>query len=467
MPSDTKQKVTRLIILAVLLLSLPVALYLIPQATNFFNKASGVNAALVIDAAVDFGEKPGVWKNLAQGGEEQGRSLAPVVADIKPLAPRYIRIDHIYDFHNVVRSNGGQITYDFSSLDQTVNDILSSGAKPFFSLSYMPSVLSKSNETDIPNNWGDWENLVQATIEHYSGRGGMNISNVYYEVWNEPDLFGGFKTYGGKNYLDLYYHSAIAAQRVRNANVFKFGGPATTSLYENWVTKLLEYVDQNNLRLDFYSWHRYTTDLDEIEKDVFKARELIANSTNHANAELIITEIGHNSKNDKGYDTYFGAIHTLATSALLEDQIGKAFNFEIKDGPGPEKLWGRWGILTHEKYGTPEKKPRYSAFAFLNRITGSGISTQGQGSWVKAFSKYDKKQNRIKTLVVNYDPKGSHSEATPITYNNLPFSNFTFRRTDYSGKVTDRKATATNGSFSSLELMDPNTAAIFELIGLQ
>src|SRR5687768_17239111 len=107
---DTKQKITKLIILGVLVLSLPVAVYLVPQATNFFNKASGVNASLVIDAGIEFGEKPGVWRNLAQGGEEQGRSLAPVVDYVKPLGVRYIRIDHIYDFHNVARRDGGQLT---------------------------------------------------------------------------------------------------------------------------------------------------------------------------------------------------------------------------------------------------------------------------------------------------------------------------------------------------------------------
>src|SRR3972149_1571123 len=52
-----------------------------------------------------------------------------------------------------------------------------------------------------------WQNLAQKTVEHVSGKAGLNLSNVYYEVWNEPDLFGGYKVYGGKNYLDLYSHS--------------------------------------------------------------------------------------------------------------------------------------------------------------------------------------------------------------------------------------------------------------------
>ena len=54
----------------------------------------------------------------------------------------------------------------------------------------------------------------------------------------------------------------------------------------------------------------------------------------------------------------------IATTALMEGKIDKIFNFEIKDGVGPTKNWGRWGMLTHEKWGTPEIKPRYRAMQF-------------------------------------------------------------------------------------------------------
>ena len=38
------------------------------------------------------------------------------------------------------------------------------------------------------------------TIEHYSGKGERNMSGIYYEVWNEPDLaqFGSWNWEGTK-----------------------------------------------------------------------------------------------------------------------------------------------------------------------------------------------------------------------------------------------------------------------------
>src|SRR5207248_188950 len=88
----------------------------------------------------------------------------------------------------------------WSNLDQTISDITSSGAKPFISISPLP---------ETPVNWSDWESKVQNLVKHISGT--LGINNVYYEVGNEPDLFGGWKTYGDKNYLSLYSHSVAAA----------------------------------------------------------------------------------------------------------------------------------------------------------------------------------------------------------------------------------------------------------------
>lgn len=456
-------RITKIIFFAVILLGLPIGLFLLGKATNFFGRASGTPANLLIDTGTSFAPGPDVWRNLAQGGEETSRMLLPIIDKVKPLGPQYVRLDHIFDMYGVVTKPGGQINFNWTKLDETVNDILAMGAKPFFALSYMPPAISKTgNTTDLPINWGDWEYIVQRTIQHYSGE--RAIPNVYYEVWNEPDLFGGFKTYGDKNYLDLYLHSSIGAARVGAVQPFKLGGPATTALYESWAIGFIKFVENNNLRLDFYSWHKYSKEIDNFANNVSNARNWLASSATHQNTELIISELGPNSNNDKVYDTGFGAIHTIASATVLQDKVSRAFNFEIKDGPGPAKEWGRWGIFTHEKYGDPTAKPRFSALLFLNRMTGNRVNVAGEGSWVKAFAKNDGLS--VKTLVVNYDPNGTHSEAVPMTFVNLPLNmrNFTFRRINYGGAVRDLPVATDSATWATLELMNPNSAAIFEII---
>ena len=63
--------------------------------------------------------------------------------------------------------------------------------------------------TGTPTDWGAYQLVIQKTVEHLSKDRG--IDNVMYEVWNEPDLFGGWKTYGPKNYLTLYSYAAHGA----------------------------------------------------------------------------------------------------------------------------------------------------------------------------------------------------------------------------------------------------------------
>ena len=441
---------------------MPIAIFLVSRVTDFFNRASGTTANLVIDTGSSYAVQTTVWRNLAQGGEEKGRQLQPVLGDLKKLYPEYIRIDHVFDNYDVVSKNGqGKIQLDWTKLDETLSDIRSTGALPFISLSYTPPALTAGSITDNPTKWSDWEYLVQATVQHISGKNGLNLSGVYYEVWNEPDLFGAYKMGRDKDYLDLYYHSAVGAGRAANVNAYKFGGPATTGLYQSWVDGLAAFVVKNNLRLDFYSWHCYSTDLAKFEKDYTDAGTWLAKYPTLAGTELIISEMGPNSENDPVYDNYFGAIHALSTLTLLENDARRAFTFEIKDGPGNTQYWGRWGLLTNEKFGTPVEKPRFKALQFLNQMVGNKVNVAGEGAYVKSFARNDGKI--IRTLVINYDPKGAHDEAVPMTFTNLPNGDYKFTRHDFSGKVTTTTFINTSGTWSTTQVFTPNTAAIFEL----
>jgi len=460
--------IKKIVVVLVITLALPVTVFLANNQTNFLNEAFGTEANLVIDLVNSSGSSHQAWKNLAQGGEEAGKQmLAPVITQTRSLDPEYIRIDHIYDYYNVVSRDGfGNLALNWSQLDLTVQDILATGALPFFSLSYTPLALTDSgNITDIPKNLNEWQFLIQSTIEHFSGFAGMNLTNVYYEVWNEPDLFGEFKNRGpGKNYMDLYYYSSLGAQNAKSVNTFKFGGPAITAFYPSWFERLFDFVLENNLRLDFFSWHRYSSNMDDFEQDVIAAYSKAINEYPvFSQIEFLITETGHDSENDKGYDNNFSAIQTLATVATVGESIDRLFIFEIKDGPGDTQYWGRWGILTHENYGLPIPKPRFNALSFLNQLDGEIVGITGEGSWVKAFAMND--ATSLQVLVVNYDAFGKHSESVPINFANLPSGNFTFTRNDFGNGITKTLQIDLPGqtSWSTQEYFEPNSAALFEL----
>lgn len=455
-----KETISGLIPLIFGLFVIVIVVLVISTAVQYVGKAAGVPANLVFNYEGVLGKLPQPWRNLDQGGEEPKEMLASVVEEVKELSPEYIRLDHIYDAFKVVSRTDGHLTYDWTGLDKAIEVILATGAKPFLSLSYMPIVISSGDMIAPAKDWNEWGQVVQATIEHYSGRSQKNIDGIIYEVWNEPDLFGGYKTYGGKNYLEMYSASAKAAARAQNVNPFEIGGPATTGLYQNWEERLIKYVAGNDLRMDFLSWHRYSYDLEQYERDARQARKWAENIPALVNLKFYVTEWGHNSEVDPGYDEKFGAIHTLAGARVMMGSIDRAVLFEIKDGPGAEKYWGRWGILTHEKFGTPEKKPRYHALQFLNNLGPYRLSVAGEGSWIKSIASTDDKGN-LKIMVVNYDPKGLHSEAVPMTFENLPKGNFKITRTEFMGSSRTLNVATDAATWKTTEFFTSNSAAMF------
>ena len=185
------------------------------------------------------------------------------------------------------RNNTGNLQFNWQKLDETVCDIFQTGAKPFFSLGYMPPVMSEDGSlVSRPIRWEEWSLLVQRTIERYSGRNtrlcgqitASSLTDIYYEVWNEPDLetFGKWNIHRGKDYKSLYLYSSLGAQKATNVNRFFLGGPATTSLYINWITNLLEFVNKNNLRIDFLSWHHYSQDTQNFASQIRQLNSWLA-----------------------------------------------------------------------------------------------------------------------------------------------------------------------------------------------
>ncbi len=429
---------------------------------EFFSRAGGTPADIQIDTTAVLGRVPRPWRNLAQGGENHAWRMGPITSSVKALQPEYIRLDHIYDFYDIVGGSSGNLTFDWTKLDAVLSDIKATGAKPFISLSYMPPVIASGDLVSAPKNYGDWQIVVQRTIEHISGT--LGIADVYYEVWNEPDLFGGWKYYGSKNYLALYSASARGAANARGVQPFKIGGPAITALYKSWVDALLSHATKENLRLDFISWHRYTNDLDQFKKDMTDAQTWLTKYPQYESViELMITEWGHDSNNHAGYDSRYAAAHTVAGSIAMVGNLDRAFIFEIQDGkdPAEQEYWGRWGLFTAPDFGG-KAKPRYTGLKMLDSLADQRLQTLGQGSFVKALAA-KKSDDTVQLVLANFDPRGSNRENVPVTYHNISPGSFLVSTKYLSGPLTSVPVATTEAKLRIDVAMSPNDVALVEL----
>lgn len=459
-----KKQLLSLIILLILLVALPF-LYIASQSLQqFLSRAIGTKANITIDAVHTLESITQFWNSFAQGGEETKNMIAPVTSEVKNLSPAYIRIDHMFDHHNVVsRNSQGQLAFNFESLDRVVQSILNTGALPFFSLSYMPLVIAKNNDiTQAPNNWNEWSQVVKQTIEHYSGKKNLNLSNIYYEVWNEPDLFGKWKYYGDKNYLTLYNYAVTGAQNATNTNQFKIGGPATTQLYKNWITALANYATSNNLRLDFFSWHRYTAKPLDYNKDSTDVTSWLFPYPKFVNITRIISEWGFDSEINSGYDTKLAAAHAVATIRQAINGYAHLFAFELVDGPDPgnRKYWGRWGLLTHPSTGI-SRKPRYEAFLMLKELKGKRLLLSGEGTWVSGIAAINEKT--INIFLTNYDSSGRNLEQVPVKIVNLTNGEYKLITKRLGQPTITETKTVTDGTINTAAILTVNDVMLLQI----
>lgn len=411
---NTPKPIIVLINFIVLVIFLPLLLYGVYQISTLYSRASGTTANIAVDSTVSIGKiDNSFYHAFSQGGEEQTDMISTILPETTALRPKLIRIDHIYDNYDVVSGSRENLVFDFSRLDAAVDSILRTGAKPVLSLSYMPRVIAIDGKiVNPPIRWEQWTEIIRTTIEHYSGKNGKNISSMYYEVWNEPDLkqFGGWSL---TNYLTLYHYAAIGANTSQNVNQFFFGGPATTGLYKTWIIALIKSGD----RLDFLSWHSYLKNPLQFTAD---HNALLSWLTDYPRLFLIpklITEFGFDGSKNILYSTQYAAAYTAAViRQMIVAHPDYIFSFELKDGPDQTDGSG-WGLMAHENFDKT-KKPRYYVYNYLNQIQGDILQLTGEGTWVTGYAA--KNNDTIRLLLVNFDQQNTnHLESVPVKITGL------------------------------------------------
>src|SRR6267154_883491 len=173
----------------------------------------------------------------------------------------------------------GKPLYNFSYIDQIYDGLLQDHTRPFIELSFMPKKLAadpnalhafwyKQNVAP-PKDWNKWEQLVEKFTRHLVERYGIDeVSQWYFEVWNEPNLDFWAGDPREATYYQLYDSAARAIKRVSPR--LRIGGPATAQAA--WVDRFLAHCEEKNVPVDFASTHVYGNDQAE---DVFATHEKI------------------------------------------------------------------------------------------------------------------------------------------------------------------------------------------------
>jgi len=160
----------------------------------------------------------------------------------------------------------GHPVYNFSYVDQIYDGLLQNHVRPFVELSFMPRKLASADTRQAfwykpivapPNDYDRWAAMISAFAKHLVDRYGVDeVSQWYFEVWNEPNIDFWAGNPKEATYYHLYDATAVALKSV-NPHL-RIGGPATAQAA--WADRFIRHVADNNIPIDFVSTHVYGND---------------------------------------------------------------------------------------------------------------------------------------------------------------------------------------------------------------
>ena len=188
----------------------------------------------------------------------------------RDLGFRHIRAHGILnDDMGAVDANGN---FHFEKIIAGLRILLDLGFKPYVELSSMPGYFASGTDSithyifrsNPPRDWDLWRKFMhelgKALIAEF---GETELSDWYFEVWNEPDI--SFWSGTREEYLRLY---DLARSGLKAASpAFRVGGPATARC--RWIREFCEHVKSPSaddpspgIRCDFIATHAYPSDLE-------------------------------------------------------------------------------------------------------------------------------------------------------------------------------------------------------------
>jgi xylan 1,4-beta-xylosidase len=297
----------------------------------------------------------------------------------------------------------GNPIYNFSYVDQIYDGLRKDGVRPFVELSFMPRKLAAADTRQAfwyrpivapPKDYSRWGELIRQFAKHLVDRYGMDeVSQWYFEVWNEPNLDFWAGDPREQTYYQLYGAAAEALKSV--SPKLRVGGPATAQAA--WVDRFIKVTSEYHVPVDFVSTHVYGNDRSQ---DVFGTNEVIPRtqmvcravakvhdqikSSARPDLPLIWSEFNASYKNEPEVtDAEFMGpwlADTIRQCDGLVDMMSYWTFSDVFEEQGVVKrpFYGGFGLLAED--GLP--KPSFNAFKLLHRLGDTRIPADAKDALI-------------------------------------------------------------------------------------
>ncbi len=350
-----------------------------------------------------------------------GRALACLRTDIQQQMRRaredlrvdYFRIRDIFSdaLYVYYETDEKEALYNWQTLDQAMDFILSLGAKPFPELGYMPEKLASKRQyaglqfhpnISPPKSMEKWQSLVRNFLLHYATRYGMEeLEDWYFDFWTSPDLTLKMAYWNESMEEFFRFYKATYDVFMEVNPALRLGTPNFSTIEGfPWYDAFFDYCTTHQMRPAFVSFHAYgcdivtnealAMDLNAVDSRMFSVSNqnqvmeflekmhVLMDEKGFGNAPVIVSDFSLNfMPTDLIRDTCYMAAylsHTTFRTLKLVQALGHWCLSDVSEDAYPRHtpFWGGPGLLSY--YGVP--KASYNTLSLLSRM-GDVILKQG------------------------------------------------------------------------------------------
>ena len=182
-------------------------------------------------------------------------------------------VDHHAVFPNPDADPALPESYDFRLTDEYIAAVRQTGSEPIYRLGESIEHTSVKRFVHPPASPEKWAAICLGIIRHYNEgwAHGFRYKIRYWEIWNEPENRPAMWSGTDDDYLRLYRVAATAIKKEFPS--LKVGGPAlgASGGFVNGefqptelASRFLAMCREDNVPLNFFSWHCYTADPTEL-----------------------------------------------------------------------------------------------------------------------------------------------------------------------------------------------------------
>ncbi len=200
--------------------------------------------------------------------------------------------DRSMELGNMADGTAENVEYHWNASDRLVEELQKNGVSPYYSWCYVPLPVQPEGGSfrSVPTNWEKYKEIMREFARHYREQGSPL---GYQEIYNEPINPGAFFDGWVDEFNTLYKYGV---QGIKEGDPEALvGGSAEAFVLpaeecrEN-VGRFLSYVEQNDLPLDFFSFHSYGNKNKIYLTRLGLVREALSKNSRFKNAGIHINE---------------------------------------------------------------------------------------------------------------------------------------------------------------------------------